>query len=59
MTGDELEHWQLESVLRRAAQVLGQWVGMNHETLSADAALRFSSMGRAREPHRPDGNRTG
>ena len=31
--GEELEHWQVEAVLRRVAQAAGQWIGTNYETL--------------------------
>jgi GT2 family glycosyltransferase len=44
LTGDELEHWKLEAVLRRAAQVAGQWIGINNETLPDGTASHFSSF---------------
>jgi GT2 family glycosyltransferase len=48
LTGAELEHWQFESVLRRAAQVVGQWVGVNYETLPQGTAARFSNVAQIR-----------
>jgi rhamnosyltransferase len=46
--GSELRHWELESVLRRTAQVAGQWLGINYQTLPDGAAAHFSSVVRAR-----------
>lgn len=48
LTGTELERWQLESVLRRTAQAVGQWLGANHEDLPDGTAVLFSSMPRMR-----------
>ena len=48
LSGDELEHWQLESVLRRVAQAAGQWLGTNYETLPAGTAASFSSVAQSR-----------
>lgn len=59
MTDPELERWQLEAVLRRAAQALGQWVGINHETFPGDVALRFSSVAQARGAKPPGRGETG
>lgn len=52
LSGPELEHWQLEAVLRRTAQAVGQWLGTNYETLPQGTAARFSSvsLARAAEP---------
>ena len=44
LSGPELEHWQLESVLRRTAQAVGQWLGTNYETLPNGTAAQFSSV---------------
>jgi GT2 family glycosyltransferase len=44
----DLDHWQLESVLRRVAQVLGQWVGVNYETLAPGTAVQFSRIAETR-----------
>jgi rhamnosyltransferase len=48
LTGDELDAWQLEAALRRAAQVLGQWIGINHAALPESFAEQFSGVGQAR-----------
>jgi GT2 family glycosyltransferase len=53
LTGSELEHWQLESVLRRAAQIVGQWVGLNYETLPEGTTARFSNVAQIRGDSRP------
>jgi GT2 family glycosyltransferase len=53
LAGSELEHWQFESVLRRAAQVVGQWVGVNYETLPEDTAARFSNVAQIRADSPP------
>ena len=44
LSGPELERWQLESVLRRTAQAVGQWVGTNHDELADGTAAQFSSL---------------
>lgn len=48
LKGDDLDQWKLESVLRRAAEVVGQWVGANHHDLPAGMAAHFSGVNRAR-----------
>lgn len=48
LEGDELERWQLESALRRGAQILGQWVGINYETLPEAMVSELSSIARLR-----------
>jgi GT2 family glycosyltransferase len=40
LEGQELEEWRLLSVLRRTAQVLGQWMGVN----TADAKGKLTSL---------------
>jgi GT2 family glycosyltransferase len=57
LTGDELEHWQLEAVLRRTAQAAGQWIGINNETLPDDTAEFFSSVAHLRSRGRYDPGR--
>jgi rhamnosyltransferase len=50
LEGAELEDLQVEAVLRRVAQVAGQWVGANHESLPPevlDAFSRVATMRRA------------
>jgi hypothetical protein len=44
LTGDELMWWQVESVLRRVAQVGGQWLGTNHEAFPREAIDAFSRV---------------
>jgi GT2 family glycosyltransferase len=54
--GEELEHWKMMSVLRRAAQVVGQWVGVNHDRMPGDLARLLSGVRQSRdgaEPRRP------
>jgi GT2 family glycosyltransferase len=54
LTGAELDEWQVESVLRRTAQAVGQWVGTNYEELPPGTAARFSGTPRARSSSRSD-----
>jgi GT2 family glycosyltransferase len=42
----DLEHWQMQSVLRRTAQVMGQWIGVNHESLPAEMVRCLSGVHR-------------
>jgi len=53
LTGPELEHLQLESVLRRTAQTVGQWLGANYTELSDGTSAQFSSLPRMRAPSSP------
>jgi GT2 family glycosyltransferase len=48
LEGEELDRWKLESVLRRVAEMAGQWVGANHRRLPADTAAYFSGVNRTR-----------
>jgi GT2 family glycosyltransferase len=48
MYDEELDSWRLQSVLRRVAQVVGQWVGVNHGELPNDMATFFSGVNQAR-----------
>lgn len=48
LEGAELEHWQLEAVLRRVTQTVGQWVGVNYETLPRGTAALFSNVAQIR-----------
>ena len=50
----ELENWQLESVLKRVAQAVGQWVGVNYENLPQGTAAQFSSISQLRSGLRSD-----
>jgi hypothetical protein len=48
LDGAELAHWQIESVLRRAAQTVGQWMGANYETLPEGMTAFFSNVAQIR-----------
>ncbi len=48
LSSAEREGWKLESMLRRGAQTVGQWVGVNYESLPAGTADHFSGMSRVR-----------
>jgi rhamnosyltransferase len=50
LSGKELERWQLEAALRRAAQMAGQWLGLNHDDLPQATALYFSGIAAPRSP---------
>jgi hypothetical protein len=54
LAGAELENWQLESVLKRVAQAVGQWVGVNYESLPQGTAAQFSSISQLRSGSRSD-----
>ena len=43
LKGNELRDWQIRSVLRRTAQIVGQWVGTNEDRLPA-AMLQHLSL---------------
>lgn len=40
----DLEKWQREAILRRVAQVVGQWVGVNYRELPEGVAAAFSRI---------------
>jgi GT2 family glycosyltransferase len=46
--GTDLEELQLEAVLRRTAQAVGQWLGSNYEEMPPGTATQFSAMPAAR-----------
>jgi hypothetical protein len=48
LAGEELEQWQIDAVLRRAAQVVGQWIGVNHRELPDEVVSAFSGVSQAR-----------
>jgi GT2 family glycosyltransferase len=48
LAGDDLERWQIQAALRRAAQGAGQWMGVNHTALPADAVAAFSRVANSR-----------
>lgn len=56
LEGEDLAQWQVEAVLRRAAQTVGQWVGANHETLPRDMVTLLSYIARARGGEAPLGD---
>jgi GT2 family glycosyltransferase len=53
LEGDALERGQLEAALRRVAQTVGQWVGVNHRELPSETATYFSAVRRARMSQAP------
>lgn len=48
LDGEDLERWQMQAALRRAAQAAGQWLGVNHATLPDQAVAAFSRVGNVR-----------
>lgn len=48
LEGEELERWRIHASLRRAAQVAGQWVGVNHTDLPEEAVDAFSRVANSR-----------
>lgn len=48
LSGEELERWQLEAALRRGAQIIGQWIGLNHDSLPEEMIGELSSIARIR-----------
>lgn len=58
LTDDSLTYWQREAQLRRVAQVVGQWVGINHDKLPDGVASTFSRIGNTRQrvPRDVNGN---
>ena len=61
LTGEELDRWKLESALRRTAQLVGQWVGVNYEELPLGTTAYFSRVADTRRhtTDQHDGNRRG
>jgi GT2 family glycosyltransferase len=57
LTGDELERHQVDAVLRRTSQVVGQWLGSHYDTLPEGLTARFSNVARVRActPEAEDG----
>jgi GT2 family glycosyltransferase len=45
---EELRRLQVACVLRRVAQVVGQWVGVNHAMLPEEVLMTFSGVNQAR-----------
>jgi len=58
LSGDKLERWKLMSSLRRTAQTVGQWLGVNHRRCKGDlvpfcsltARLRADAVTETRQP---------
>jgi rhamnosyltransferase len=48
LSGAELQARQLDAVLRRASQVVGQWLGSNYTTLPDGLTARFSNVAQIR-----------
>ncbi len=46
--GADLESWQVEAVLRRTAQIVGQWLGANHTEFPEPVLDTFSRVASAR-----------
>lgn len=49
LEGEELRRWQVTSALRRVAQTVGQWVGVNYEELPEGVLTAFSGVSRAKQ----------
>lgn len=47
---EELEHWERESISRRTAQLVGQWLGTNADQLPAQAVPALSLARRRARP---------
>jgi GT2 family glycosyltransferase len=45
---DELEHWRVQAALRRAAQVSGQWLGINSDRYPPAVLTAFSRVANSR-----------
>jgi GT2 family glycosyltransferase len=48
LDGEDLERWRMQAALRRAAQVAGQWLGVNYTELPAEAVDSFSRVANSR-----------
>ncbi len=48
LSGEELECWQIQAALRRAAQAAGQWLGVRYTELPSDAVDAFSRVANSR-----------
>jgi GT2 family glycosyltransferase len=48
LEGDELERWQIQAALRRAAQTAGQWLGVRYEDYPDDTVDAFSRVANSR-----------
>lgn len=48
LEGEELERWQIQAALRRAAQVAGQWLGVRYKDYPDEAVDAFSRIANSR-----------
>jgi GT2 family glycosyltransferase len=48
LEGEELERWRVQAALRRAAQVAGQWLGVNYRSLPPQDIDAFSRVANSR-----------
>ena len=48
LSGEELERAKIEAVMRRCAQMVGQWLGVNSDELPAEMIAEFSRIGQLR-----------
>jgi GT2 family glycosyltransferase len=48
LEGEELERWQIQAALRRAAQTAGQWLGVRHKDYPDEAIDAFSRVANSR-----------
>jgi GT2 family glycosyltransferase len=52
LEGEELEGWQMEAALRRAAAVAGQWLGVHYSDYSDEVVDAFSLLANSRRDRR-------
>jgi GT2 family glycosyltransferase len=48
LDGEELERWQIQAALRRAAQTAGQWLGVRYEDYPDETVDAFSRVANSR-----------
>lgn len=48
LAGEELRRWQVQAALRRAAQVSGQWLGINNNDFPPEVLTAFSRVANTR-----------
>jgi rhamnosyltransferase len=48
LEGHELERWQIQAALRRAAQTAGQWLGVRYKDYPDEAVDAFSRVANSR-----------
>jgi GT2 family glycosyltransferase len=52
LRGEDLDRLQVDSTLRRVAQVMGQWLGANHREMPPEVVAFFSGVNQARGNNR-------